>query len=57
MFGVSSHEYMNYAEQNRKEWEANGRSVVQELIMEAQAQTYDNVSSVASADTLGTQTV
>eukprot|EP00980_Cylindrotheca_fusiformis_P001232 scaffold331_cov117-Cylindrotheca_fusiformis.AAC.10 len=28
VFGVSSHEYLNYAEQNRKEWALNGKTVV-----------------------------
>eukprot|EP00980_Cylindrotheca_fusiformis_P017450 scaffold5439_cov132-Cylindrotheca_fusiformis.AAC.9 len=41
VFGVSSHEYLNYAEQNRKEWEAKGRSVVKELAMEAESLTID----------------
>lgn len=31
VFGVSSQEYLNYALQNRKEWEAKGKSVVAEL--------------------------
>jgi len=28
VFGVSSDEYLNYAEQNQKEWEAKGRDIV-----------------------------
>lgn len=40
VFGVSSHEYLNYAEQNRKEWEMKGRGVVEELIQQAHAQSY-----------------
>lgn len=31
VFGVSSDEYLNYAEQNRNEWETKGRMVVAEL--------------------------
>jgi hypothetical protein len=31
VFGVSSHEYLNYAEQNRKEWELKGKEIVEEL--------------------------
>jgi 3'5'-cyclic nucleotide phosphodiesterase len=31
VFGVSSAEYLNYAVQNRREWESRGRDVVQEL--------------------------
>ena len=30
VFGVSSHEYLSYAEQNRKEWEAKGMEIVEE---------------------------
>ncbi|KAG7370730.1 PAS domain containing protein [Nitzschia inconspicua] len=29
-FGVSSHEYLSYAEQNRSEWEAKGQQIVEE---------------------------
>ena len=32
VFGVSSKEYLNYAERNRKEWEARGQEVVSELV-------------------------
>jgi hypothetical protein len=45
VFGVSSHEYLNYAEQNRKEWELKGRGVVEELVRQAQAQSYSYNSS------------
>lgn len=31
VFGVSSDEYLNYAEQNRKEWESKGKQIVEEL--------------------------
>jgi hypothetical protein len=29
-FGVSSHEYLSYAKQNRSEWESKGRQIVEE---------------------------
>ena len=32
VFGVSSAEYLRYAEQNRKEWEARGRDVVAGMV-------------------------
>jgi len=32
VFGVSSDEYLNYAMQNRKEWEARGTEVVEEMV-------------------------
>ncbi|GKY99152.1 hypothetical protein MPSEU_000870700 [Mayamaea pseudoterrestris] len=32
VFGVSSDEYLNYAIRNRKEWEARGEEVVQEMV-------------------------
>lgn len=33
VFGVSSDEYLSYALQNRKEWEARGETLVQEMVM------------------------
>ena len=32
VFGVSSDEYLNYAEKNRKEWETKGQQVVAEMV-------------------------
>ena len=32
VFGVSSAEYLRYAEQNRKEWEVKGRDIVAGMI-------------------------
>ena len=32
VFGVSSDEYLNYALQNRAEWEEKGMQVVEELV-------------------------
>ena len=37
VFGVSSHEYLSYAEQNRREWEAKGEGVVAEMLAKAKA--------------------
>jgi hypothetical protein len=34
VFGVSSHEYLNYALQNRAEWEVRGKEIVKELSAE-----------------------
>eukprot|EP00980_Cylindrotheca_fusiformis_P017448 scaffold5439_cov132-Cylindrotheca_fusiformis.AAC.7 len=54
VFGVSSREYLNYAEQNQKEWEAKGRSVVKELAVEAEAlltRTGLSQMSIDSTDT------
>jgi len=31
VFGVSSDEYLNYAEQNRKEWEKKGKEIVADM--------------------------
>jgi C-terminal processing protease CtpA/Prc len=36
VFGVSSDEYLTYAEQNRKEWEKRGHDFVAQFIAEAQ---------------------
>jgi len=35
VFGISSDEYLTYAMQNRKEWEARGQEVVAEMIRKA----------------------
>ena len=35
VFGVSSDEYLNYAEKNRKEWEERGEEVVAQMIEKA----------------------
>ena len=38
VFGVSSDECLNYAMQNRREWEHRGQQVVEELAQKASAQ-------------------
>lgn len=48
VFGVASHEYLNYAEQNRKEWEAKGKLVVAEFIKEAQDEKLARQNSSAT---------
>lgn len=40
VFGVSSDEYLNYAESNRREWESRGKEVVKELAAKAK-ENYD----------------
>jgi 3'5'-cyclic nucleotide phosphodiesterase len=37
VFGVSSHEYLHYAEQNRHEWELRGETIVKEMKIRADA--------------------
>jgi hypothetical protein len=32
VFGVSSDEYLDYAQRNRREWESKGREIVQEMV-------------------------
>jgi hypothetical protein len=32
VFGVSSYEYLNYAEKNRREWEMRGQEIVAEMM-------------------------
>jgi len=44
VFGVSSDEYMNYAQQNRAEWEAKGHSVVEDLIKSVQSEKELDIS-------------
>jgi hypothetical protein len=36
VFGVSSDEYLNYAMQNRRQWEEQGESVIAEMINNAE---------------------
>jgi hypothetical protein len=36
VFGVSSDEYLNYALQNRRQWEEQGESVIAEMINNAE---------------------
>ena len=38
VFGVSSDEYLNYAEKNRAEWEARGREIVSEMMDEIESE-------------------
>eukprot|EP00977_Amphora_coffeiformis_P015123 scaffold4420_cov187-Amphora_coffeaeformis.AAC.18 len=40
VFGVSSDEYLQYAQQNRKEWELKGRQVTEEMSETAKAKGY-----------------
>ena len=44
VFGVSSDEYLNYAQRNRQEWEAKGREVVGELIEAATRNEKDHMN-------------
>jgi hypothetical protein len=38
VFGVSSHEYLNYAEANRREWQEKGQQVVEEFTTKVKAE-------------------
>ena len=49
VFGVSSDEYLNYAQQNRAEWEAKGEDIVQQLIQGAKGGDLLSSSSKRSA--------
>ena len=42
VFGVSSDEYLNYALENRREWEARGESLVQEMVVKARKSVVRN---------------
>jgi hypothetical protein len=41
VFGVSSDEYLNYAENNRKEWEAKGHEVVARMVEKCRVEDSD----------------
>jgi hypothetical protein len=49
VFGVSSDEYLNYAEQNRMEWERKGQEVVAELVESVKCMTAETSASPATA--------
>lgn len=38
VFGVSSDEYLNYAESNRREWELRGPAIVKEMVLNVRTQ-------------------
>jgi len=42
VFGVSSDEYLNYAQKNRKEWEARGQEVLEEMIQKVNAKANED---------------
>lgn len=42
VFGVSSGEFLNYALQNRREWEAKGQDVVEEMMEKFGKMNYPN---------------
>jgi 3'5'-cyclic nucleotide phosphodiesterase len=44
VFGVSSDEYLNYAEKNRAEWEARGREVVREMSSDMEEVEIDDIN-------------
>ena len=45
VFGVSSHEYLNYAQQNRNEWESKGHGLVQEYVKNYHAMALELVEN------------
>ena len=44
VFGVSSDEYLNYALNNRKQWEGSGRQVVEEMVEGVRARHHHRLS-------------
>lgn len=49
VFGVSSDEYLQYAQQNRREWEIKGQQIVQEMIFNIKKKSRgDNGSGAAT---------
>jgi len=53
VFGVSSDEYHNYAQQNRREWESKGQDVVAAMIEKCQQEFADLKASVEESEDLG----
>ena len=50
VFGISSDEYLTYAMQNRKEWEARGQEVVAEMIRKAGNKHENNKKAYPKGD-------
>jgi hypothetical protein len=46
VFGVSSDEYLNYAQKNRQEWEARGQEVVAAMVEKYQAESAPPAASL-----------
>lgn len=44
VFGVSYDEYVNYAKENRKEWERKGKEIVETMLAEVQEQYADRLA-------------
>jgi hypothetical protein len=51
VFGVSSEEFLDYAVQNRYEWEQKGQAIVEEMI-KTHSQPEDDVAVDEEAETL-----
>jgi hypothetical protein len=56
VFGVSSDEYLNYAIQNRQEWESRGEEIVFEMIDRIQNKTNEEKGSMDIECTAGQST-
>jgi hypothetical protein len=54
VFGVSSDEYLNYAMQNREEWERKGRSIVDAMVEQfGRNQQGEDVLNMSACWTIG----
>ena len=51
VFGVSSDEYLNYAQANRKEWEARGQEVVSDMLAKME-QHYGGTTTRGNKETV-----
>lgn len=52
VFGVSSDEFLNYAQTNRKEWESKGKQIVQQYLKEYQ-EKFGGEEVAATSDAKG----
>jgi hypothetical protein len=52
VFGVSYHEYVQYAQSNRAEWEEKGMEIVASMRAECQAKYGDSPSSSIASSTV-----
>jgi class 3 adenylate cyclase len=53
VFGVSSYEYLDYAERNRAEWEAKGRDVVESMVESVRRSKQAPMVTALGSRTLG----
>ena len=57
VFGVSSDEYLNYAQSNRSEWESKGQAVVAEMVKKYSDREYALVANIGDIEEIEKMTL